>query len=139
MDSAVAGQRGDHRIERRLLGGAFELKPLEPQTLKGFDAPFPAWAVVCETETVSLFEAAMPRIGPTRRRQAHWLAQADAAPALASAEEMTLAIYRHAFWDLVRRRALSPMTNDAVCRAGRTSCSRSRPRQSRAPRRHCAC
>ena len=30
---------------RRLLGGAFELKPLGPQALKGFDAPVPAWAV----------------------------------------------------------------------------------------------
>ncbi|MGD0188812.1 MAG: adenylate/guanylate cyclase domain-containing protein [Roseiarcus sp.] len=43
---------------RRLLGGTFELKPLEPQDLKGFDAPVPAWAVVREAENVSRFEAA---------------------------------------------------------------------------------
>ena len=42
---------------RRLLGGAFELKPLGPQTLKGFDAPVPAWAVLREAENVSRFEA----------------------------------------------------------------------------------
>ena len=43
---------------RRLLGGAFELKPLGAQTLKGFDAPVPAWTVVREAENVSRFEAA---------------------------------------------------------------------------------
>jgi class 3 adenylate cyclase len=42
---------------RRLLGGTFELKPLGPQALKGFDAPVPAWAVVREAENVSRFEA----------------------------------------------------------------------------------
>src|SRR5271168_4240574 len=42
---------------RRLLGGAFELKPLGPQTLKGFDAPVPAWVVLREAENVSRFEA----------------------------------------------------------------------------------
>ena len=42
---------------RRLLGGAFELKALGPQTLKGFDAPVPAWTVVREAENVSRFEA----------------------------------------------------------------------------------
>jgi class 3 adenylate cyclase len=42
---------------RRLLGGAFELKPFRPQTLKGFDAPVLAWAVLRETENVSRFEA----------------------------------------------------------------------------------
>ena len=42
---------------RRLLGGAFELKPLGPQALKGFDAPVPAWAVLREAENVSRFEA----------------------------------------------------------------------------------
>ena len=31
---------------RRLLGGAFELKSLGPQILKGFDAPVPAWTVL---------------------------------------------------------------------------------------------
>src|SRR5271165_5224808 len=31
---------------KRLLGGAFELKPLGPQTLKGFDAPVLAWTVL---------------------------------------------------------------------------------------------
>jgi class 3 adenylate cyclase len=31
---------------RRLLGGAFELEPLGPRALKGFDAPVPAWAVL---------------------------------------------------------------------------------------------
>ena len=43
---------------RRLLGGTFELKPLGPQTLKGFDAPVLAWTVVREAENVSRFEAA---------------------------------------------------------------------------------
>ncbi len=42
---------------RRLLGGAFEVKRLGPQTLKGFDAPVPAWTVLREAETVSRFEA----------------------------------------------------------------------------------
>jgi class 3 adenylate cyclase len=42
---------------KRLLGGAFELKPLGPQTLKGFDAPVPAWTVMREAENVSRFEA----------------------------------------------------------------------------------
>ena len=42
---------------RRLLGGTFELKPLGPQTLKGFDAPVPAWTVLREAENVSRFEA----------------------------------------------------------------------------------
>src|SRR5271157_4660969 len=35
---------------RRLLGGAFELKPLGPQTLKGFDVPVLAWTVLREAE-----------------------------------------------------------------------------------------
>ena len=35
---------------KRLLGGAFELKPLGAQTLKGFDAPVPAWTVLREAE-----------------------------------------------------------------------------------------
>jgi class 3 adenylate cyclase len=42
---------------RRLLGGAFELEPLGPRALKGFDAPVPAWAVLREAENVSRFEA----------------------------------------------------------------------------------
>jgi class 3 adenylate cyclase len=42
---------------RQLLGGAFELKALGPQTLKGFEAPIPAWAIVRENENVSRFEA----------------------------------------------------------------------------------
>ena len=42
---------------RRLLGGTFELRPLGPQTLKGFDAPVPAWTVLREAENVSRFEA----------------------------------------------------------------------------------
>jgi class 3 adenylate cyclase/tetratricopeptide (TPR) repeat protein len=41
---------------RRLLGGTFELRPLGPQTLKGFDGPVPAWTVVGERENVSRFE-----------------------------------------------------------------------------------
>ena len=40
-----------------MLGGAFELKALGPQTLKGFEAPVPAWAVLREAEIVSRFEA----------------------------------------------------------------------------------
>jgi class 3 adenylate cyclase/tetratricopeptide (TPR) repeat protein len=42
---------------RRLLGGTFELTPLGPQTLKGFDAPVPAWTVLREAENVGRFEA----------------------------------------------------------------------------------
>jgi class 3 adenylate cyclase len=42
---------------RRLLGGTFELTPLGPQALKGFDAPVPAWTVLREAENVSRFEA----------------------------------------------------------------------------------
>jgi AAA ATPase-like protein/adenylate/guanylate cyclase family protein len=42
---------------RRLLGGAFELKALGQQILKGFGTPVPAWSVVCEVENVSRFEA----------------------------------------------------------------------------------
>ena len=42
---------------RRLLGGAFELKALGPQVLKGFGAAVPAWAVLREAENVSRFEA----------------------------------------------------------------------------------
>ena len=42
---------------RRLLGRTFELKPLGAQTLKGFDAPVPAWTVLREAENVSRFEA----------------------------------------------------------------------------------
>ncbi len=42
---------------KRLLGGTFELEPLGAQTLKGFDSPVPAWAVLREAEIVSRFEA----------------------------------------------------------------------------------
>ena len=42
---------------RRLLGGTFELKSLGPQTLKGFDQPVPAWAVLREVENMTRFEA----------------------------------------------------------------------------------
>ena len=42
---------------RLLLGGTFELAPLGPQSLKGFDAPVPAWTVLREAENVSRFEA----------------------------------------------------------------------------------
>ena len=42
---------------RRLLGGAFELKPLGPQTLKGFDTAVSASVVLREAENVSRFEA----------------------------------------------------------------------------------
>ena len=43
---------------RRLLGGAFELKALGSQVLKGFRAAIPVWAVLREAENVSRFEAA---------------------------------------------------------------------------------
>jgi len=42
---------------RRLLGDAFELKPLDLQDLKGFDATVRAWAVLREAETETRFEA----------------------------------------------------------------------------------
>jgi class 3 adenylate cyclase len=43
---------------RRLLGGAFELKDLGKQELRGFAAATQVFAVVCEKEDVSRFEAA---------------------------------------------------------------------------------
>ena len=46
---------------RRLLGGAFELKPLGRQALKGFDAPILAWMVLREAENASRFEASRSR------------------------------------------------------------------------------
>jgi hypothetical protein len=42
---------------KRLLGGAFQLTPLGAQTLRGFEAPVPAWTVTGEVENVSRFEA----------------------------------------------------------------------------------
>jgi class 3 adenylate cyclase/tetratricopeptide (TPR) repeat protein len=45
---------------RRLLGEAFELKTLGPQTLKGFSSPVTAWLIVCERENVSRFDASHP-------------------------------------------------------------------------------
>ena len=42
---------------KRLLGRTFELNALGSQTLKGFDATVPAWAVLGEAENVSRFEA----------------------------------------------------------------------------------
>ena len=42
---------------RRLLGGAFELRPLGPLTLKGFDRPVQAWSLLGEATNVSRFEA----------------------------------------------------------------------------------
>jgi class 3 adenylate cyclase len=41
---------------RRLLGRAFELKPLGPQALKGFNGPIPAWIAIREVENLSRFE-----------------------------------------------------------------------------------
>ncbi len=42
---------------RRLLGDALELKLLNVHQLKGFDTPVRAWAVLCEAETETRFEA----------------------------------------------------------------------------------
>ena len=42
---------------RRLVGEAFEAKPLGPLDLKGFSAPVRAWTVLREAENVSRFEA----------------------------------------------------------------------------------
>jgi class 3 adenylate cyclase len=42
---------------RRLLGETFELRSLGPQSLKGFLAPVPAWAIMRESEGLSRFEA----------------------------------------------------------------------------------
>ena len=42
---------------RRLLGGTFDLNPLGPQFLKGFDVPVPVWTVLREAEHISRFEA----------------------------------------------------------------------------------
>jgi class 3 adenylate cyclase/tetratricopeptide (TPR) repeat protein len=46
---------------KRLLGRTFELNALGSQTLKGFDATVPAWAVLGEAENVSRFEASRPQ------------------------------------------------------------------------------
>jgi class 3 adenylate cyclase/tetratricopeptide (TPR) repeat protein len=46
---------------RRLLGAAFELEPLGVQTLKGFAAPVPIWAVAREAQNMSRFEAGRSR------------------------------------------------------------------------------
>src|SRR6185437_412796 len=35
---------------RRLLGETFELKPLGPQALAGFESPMPAWRIASERE-----------------------------------------------------------------------------------------
>jgi len=42
---------------RRLLGDAFALKPVGPQTFRGFVAPVTAWLITAERENVSRFEA----------------------------------------------------------------------------------
>ena len=49
---------------RRLLGGTFEMRPLGPQTLKGFDAPVSAWTVHREADHVSRFEASQSEAMP---------------------------------------------------------------------------
>jgi class 3 adenylate cyclase/tetratricopeptide (TPR) repeat protein len=43
---------------RRLLGGAFALRALGPQSLKGFADPVPAWTILREADNLSRFEAA---------------------------------------------------------------------------------
>src|SRR3984957_13326816 len=43
---------------RRLLGGAFALRALGPQILKGFAEPMPVWRVLQEATNLSRFEAA---------------------------------------------------------------------------------
>ena len=45
---------------RRLLGRSFELKPLGPQSLKGFKSPVATWLVLREQEIVSRFDASRP-------------------------------------------------------------------------------
>jgi class 3 adenylate cyclase/predicted ATPase len=45
---------------RRLLGRTFELKPLGPQSLKGFKSPVATWLVLREQEIVSRFDASRP-------------------------------------------------------------------------------
>jgi class 3 adenylate cyclase len=45
---------------RRLLGGAFDLRALGPQVLKGFAAPVSAWAIEREADNLSRFEASRP-------------------------------------------------------------------------------
>jgi predicted ATPase/class 3 adenylate cyclase len=42
---------------RRLLGNTFEMKELDPQALRGIDAPAAAWLILGERENVSRFEA----------------------------------------------------------------------------------
>jgi hypothetical protein len=57
MDTAVAGQRGDRRIGKAAAGRGFRAQAAWAANAEGFDAPFPTWAVVGETEIVSRFEA----------------------------------------------------------------------------------
>jgi class 3 adenylate cyclase len=54
---------------RRRLGGAFELQPLGPQTLKGFDAPVSAWVVLRNRERQPLRGVALH--GMKRPRRLH--------------------------------------------------------------------
>src|SRR5271163_1960936 len=49
---------------RRLLGRVFDLEPLGSQTLKGFDAPVPVWAVLREADNVNRFEARSQGLTP---------------------------------------------------------------------------
>jgi class 3 adenylate cyclase len=50
---------------RRLLGAAFELRALEPQVMKGFEAPVSAWTIVGEVENINRFDAS--RLGTMTR------------------------------------------------------------------------
>src|SRR5215813_2860967 len=56
-DTIVVGE-----ATRRLLGEAFELKSLGPQTFRGFAAPVPAWLIGAERENVSRFDASHSEI-----------------------------------------------------------------------------
>ena len=54
-DTIVVGE-----ATRRLLGDAFDLRPLGPQTFRGGTLPVRAWVIAAERENVSRFEASHP-------------------------------------------------------------------------------
>jgi class 3 adenylate cyclase len=95
---------------RRLLGGAFELKALGAQTLKGFRAPVPAWAVLREAENISRFEAS----------RAHRLT-----PFIGREQEVGL---------LIERCSRGPATHSSPSRTPRTRRGAPTSRRASAPR-----
>jgi len=72
----------------RLIGGAFDLKALGPQRLKGVDDPVEVWLVQRENENLERFEAShlagvTDLSGAARRSRCSWIAGAKFAAAKA--------------------------------------------------------